>query len=240
MKFSSTKQTNLTRLKFLIYGVSGVGKTTLVKTIKGKTLIISAESGLLPLRNVDIDVCDITQKENGEIITDPQDKVKRLLEVYNYLLTSNNDYEWIVIDSITEIGQVVREALSKMHEGKKDSFIIWADYLKQMRSVIKRFRDLPKYNVVMLALEELEKDEVGKKYSNVALDGKIALEAQAHFDFVFNMRVAQTEDKIERLLITQPSSSIVAKDRSGVLNKLEKPDLELIKNKILNQGEKNV
>ena len=41
--------------KYLVYGGSGVGKTTLIASLPGKILILSAESGLLSLSGADID-----------------------------------------------------------------------------------------------------------------------------------------------------------------------------------------
>jgi len=46
-------------VKILIFGKSGVGKTSLVGTLEGKTLVLSAESGLLVLKDKNIDVIDI-------------------------------------------------------------------------------------------------------------------------------------------------------------------------------------
>ena len=37
--------------KLLIYGASGAGKTTSLKTAPGKTLVVSMESGLLSIKD---------------------------------------------------------------------------------------------------------------------------------------------------------------------------------------------
>ena len=45
-------------IKFCVYGAAGAGKTSLIRTIPGKTLILSAESGLLSIADVDADVAE--------------------------------------------------------------------------------------------------------------------------------------------------------------------------------------
>ena len=37
--------------KILVYGISGAGKTSLAKTAPGKVLVISAEAGLLSIKD---------------------------------------------------------------------------------------------------------------------------------------------------------------------------------------------
>jgi hypothetical protein len=57
---SSTKQSaQLSGLKFLVHGPAGAGKTTLCGTTGEPTVIISAESGLLSLRHLDIPVIEV-------------------------------------------------------------------------------------------------------------------------------------------------------------------------------------
>lgn len=57
---SSTKQSaQLSGLKFLVHGPAGAGKTSLCGTTGEPTVIISAESGLLSLRHLDISVIEV-------------------------------------------------------------------------------------------------------------------------------------------------------------------------------------
>ena len=51
----NTKDVENHRVVGMIVGPSGVGKTSLARTLKGRTLIGSAESGLLSLKGADID-----------------------------------------------------------------------------------------------------------------------------------------------------------------------------------------
>ena len=51
--------------KILVYGGAGVGKTTLIASLRGKMLILSAEAGLLSLAGADLDadVVEVTSIE---------------------------------------------------------------------------------------------------------------------------------------------------------------------------------
>lgn len=231
MNYSSDK------LKILVHGEPGVGKTSLAKTIpeNEKTLIISAEAGLLCLNGVDIDVIDITQDNDGKLI--PKEKrIARLGEVFTYL---NSDdarakYKWIFIDSLTEISQNMIEALNVEFPERKDSLVMYGENAKRMRSLVKSFRDLPHYNVVMTALTSVEKDENNMRISGVSMVGNIADKVPAFFDVVAHLTTIQDPESGEtkRKLITGKTEKIVAKDRSGKLDQFEEPSLATIAKKI--------
>ena len=72
MKVTSTKTVSSSRLAALIVGQSGVGKTSLAKTLPAnETLIVSAEAGLLCLQGTDIDVAEVkTREELNQVLHD--------------------------------------------------------------------------------------------------------------------------------------------------------------------------
>ena len=60
MKLMSTKDRELNYLRAILYGDSGVGKTTSIKTLPAdRTLILNAERGTVPLRELDYPVLQI-------------------------------------------------------------------------------------------------------------------------------------------------------------------------------------
>lgn len=234
MKIQSTKDYGVDRLKILIYGSPGVGKTKLASTTGESTLIVSAEAGLLSLKGSDISVIDITIDDNGVMI--PKEKrIERLQHVYGYLLTNEaqSKYKWIYVDSLTEIGQNLVESLKLKYPESKDGLKMWGEYADTIRSLIKAFRDLPYYNVVFTALPDREKDENGGFYTGISLNGKISQTIPAMFDEVFYYQITKDQDGNQiRKLVTSGKEGLVSKDRSGSLNALEDPNLATITKKI--------
>lgn len=229
MLIESTKSQNHDSLKMLIYGEPGNGKTFLVKSIQEPTLIISAEGGTLSISDAEIDMINIAKDNHGNLI--PEEKrIARLGEVYAYLLTDEckAKYKWIYIDSLSEISQNLVKQLNLEFPDRKDSLVLYGENSKRMRSLVKSFRDIPFYNIVFTALASAEKDENNQRYLGISMIGKIGSELPAMFDEV--LYLYKNDD--ERMLITSKSEKLIAKDRSGKLNKQEPANLQVVINKI--------
>jgi hypothetical protein len=237
MLVQSTKDYGSDRIKLLVYADSGIGKTTLASTLKD-VCVISSESGLLSLSDKAIDVIDTTMNDKREVIPRGQ-RDERLLEAYAYLQTeeAKKKYKTIFIDSLSEICDNLVEKYQAKYPEKKDSFNLWGDVAKSMASVIRAFRDLPHYNVVMTALETKDKDENGRFFTGPLIKPKsFAEDMPKFFDYVFNMQVQMKEDKsVTRKLITQPTDTIRAKSRTTKdmqLGSVEDANLSLVFEKI--------
>ena len=235
MKVTNTKGVGTDALKILVFGESGVGKTTLAGTISEPTIIISAEAGLLSIRDKKIDVIDIALDDKGEVV--PQEKrIGRLGEAYKFLLTeeARKKYKWVFIDSLTEISQNLVAQLQQEFPERKDSLVLYGENAKRMRSLVKSFRDLPYYNVVFTALSATDKDENNQRFTGVSIIGKLADQLPAFFDEVFYLHVEKHVEtgELKRILVTEKSEKLMAKDRSGKLNKFEAPDLSVVAAKI--------
>jgi hypothetical protein len=238
MIVQSTKAYGVDRLKFLIYAPPGNGKTRLAATIGEPTLVVSAEAGLLSLKDFEIDVADITIDDKGQLL--PKEKrIDRLVEIYNFLTTpiAQAKYKWIFLDSLSEVGQNLVEKLKEKYPKKSDALPMWGEYSDTMRALIKAFRDLPYYNVVMTALPEKTEQEGGEVLTRIGLSGKIGQQVPAYFDEVFYLSLTKdSEQRQLRRLITSGHEGLVCKDRSGMLAQYEEPNLQMIANKI--KGEK--
>lgn len=237
MKTTSTKDVSTDRLKFLIYGQPGVGKTRLAATITEPVLLISAEAGLLSLSGFDIPVIDISTDDNGEVIA-KELRMAKLLKIFNWLNTDpepRKKYKWIFVDSLTEVSQNLVENLNKVYPSKDDGYNLWGDYAKQSSAMIKGFRDIPYYNIVFTALETEDKDDNNRRFIRVDMQGKIGKRLPGFFDEVFYFHM-DTDGK--RHLLTATKDNVVAKDRSGTLDTLEPPCLRTIAEKI-RKGRKN-
>jgi phage nucleotide-binding protein len=130
-------------IKALVYGPSGSGKTVFSSTAP-KPVILSAEAGLLSLAGrSDVDYAVINSMDDLKLA---------FLE-----LKKGTEYKTIVIDSITEINEVIKASIER-RTGKKMQLQDWGELAKQIRDLLRAYRDLP-YHVIFIAQEEVEKDE---------------------------------------------------------------------------------
>ena len=216
MEITSTKQIPKF-IKMLVYGEAGVGKTVLSATAPNP-IIISAEKGLLSLADKDVPVIEV-------------DSLKGCLEVYDYLNEQTQEYDTIVLDSLSEIGEAL---LREFKKGEKDPRKAYMKMADELDLLTKAFRDLDRH-VVFIAKQELNKDEYsGKTTYRPSAPGQSFTSNMAYlFDEVLCMRIGKEGKEIVRYLQTQPDLQYQAKDRSGKLLSKEVPDLSVIINKIV-------
>jgi len=223
INLTSTKDSAaINGLKFLVHGPAGAGKTKLCATTGEPTVIISAESGLLSLRDFDIPVIEVKTLD-------------ALYEAYDFVVNSaeGQAFRWVCLDSISEIAEVVLN-----HEKKvaKDPRQAYAALAEKMTDLIRAFRDLPGRNVYFSCKQERAKDEqTGAMLYYPAMPGNMLKQGVGYFfDFVFALRVeADAEGKPTRWLQTSRDYNYEAKDRSGSLEMFESPDLSAIAAKVI-------
>jgi hypothetical protein len=218
-KITNTSTGAIQYIKVLVHGPAGSGKTRLCATTDGKPLIISAESGLLSLREFNLDVWEIKSMDD-------------LREVFTYLQTDKT-YEWICLDSISEVAEVVLAAEKKL---TKDPRKAYGEMQDQMTALIRAFRDLPK-NVYMSAKQGKVKDDVtGAIFFGPSAPGQKTAEALPFFfDEVFALHNwKDAEGNFQSALQTRRDAQYEAKDRSGALAAAEPPHLGNIRAKIIN------
>jgi len=235
--FTTTKTDSSNRITSIIFGESGSGKTTLISTLPGKTLIYNAENGLLSLARFSIDVYDGTVDKNGKSLSRVQRFEKLMHFLANVFPELNGKYDNLVFDSLTEIAQNLVEYLKSKYD-ESSGFKMWGEYNDRMTDLIKTLRDYKKYNIIFLALDSIDKDESGRRFTGIDINGKIAHRLPALLDEVFYLKVMpDDEGKLVRKIITSGHQGIIAKDRSGKLDLFEQPDLTKIITKI--QGAQN-
>lgn len=234
VKLTSTREAaRLHGLKVTVYGQAGAGKTRLCATTGGPTVILSAEAGLLSLRDFDIPVIEVKS-------------IQDVSEAYQYLLSSSEarHYEWVCLDSISEIAEVV---LASEKKATRDPRAAYGALQERMYDLIRAFRDLPEKNVYFSAKMAAEKVDVvesrtaGAITSNVVVGSRVSYapslpgtklgQALPYFtDFVLALRIEKdTDGNSSRWLQTRSDESYIAKDRSGSLGMFIEPDLEKIK-----------
>lgn len=240
MKIQSTDEfLSAHGIKCLLTGPSGVGKTRSAASLKAagyKPILFSAESGVLSLSGEGIPMIDLAKDDNGKEIP-PKDRLLRLAEMFKWAREGQKQYDTIILDSLTEVNQCLMAYLDDKYKDAKETLKKYGDNMVIMTRLVKEFRDLP-YNVVLIALSEVEKDDVGRRYTTASVVGKVAQHLPAFFDEVLYLHVAEDENKkpVTRFQC-KSTMDIVCKDRSGKLGLYEPYDLGLIFNKI--KGVKN-
>ena len=224
MQIKNTLNSAADRYSLVVYGISGIGKTSLARTAVGKTIILSAESGLMSLSGADVDFIEI--RNWPDVL-----EAVRLLDTDAF----KEKYKNVFVDSLTETGQRLVEFLRQKYPGKDDNFNLWGEYNDLMTRFIKKMRDFKPYNVVFTALEKVDQDEMKRRFMNVDLQGKIGDRLPALFDLVLRMeKVYEKDGKSIRGFLTTSTDGAIAKDRSGKLNSpYEMADLTVVYNKII-------
>lgn len=205
IKIQNTADIEFEGVKCIVYGGAGVGKTRLCATAP-KPVIISAESGLLSLSEVDVPYIEISTLDD-------------LNEAYNLLkrkiASKDMEYETICLDSLSEIAEVlIAQELPKHKDGRQ----AYAALANAMIPMLKKFRDLKGVNTVFTAKRiDIRDEESGAVTTELLLPGNVlGYQVPYLVDELFYMDL---DRKGIPFLQTKPSRKVFCKDRSGALNK---------------------
>ena len=222
IKLTTTReQAQANGVKVLVYGQAGAGKTVLCATTPdhSKTVILSAESGLLSIADADMPVVLIESYND-------------LLEAYTWLTTTEQglSYDWICLDSISEIAEVV---LNQAKKESKDPRAAYGVMQEKVEDVIRAYRDLPRNVYFSAKMESYQDDAKVVRYRPMFPGQKLTANIPYFFDEVFLMKVEKDDQGIPlHYLQTQADTKYPAKDRSGKLDMAERPNLAAIAAKI--------
>ena len=210
MKLISTKDSHSNGVSILMYGASGAGKTSLIKTLPNP-FIISSENGLLSLADVDIPAAEIKTELD-------------LKQAYDYAKSS--DYNTICLDSISDIAEsILAEYKGKFSDGRQ-AYGALGDLIGKY---LRLFRDLDGKHVYITA-KEGRTENSGVVTVAPSMPGQtLTINIPYLFDEVLRL---EANKKGDRIIHTRASFTQVCKDRSNKLDKTEEADLGLLIKKI--------
>lgn len=222
------------QFNMLIYGESGVGKTTLAGSADSipemrKVLLIDIEGGTLSLRGHYPDVETVRVKTWSD-----------MQSVYDELHLGGHGFNTIIIDSLTEVQKMSMDKIMKKlveEYSERDADVPgireWNINIEQTRKFVRAFRDLPT-NTIFTALEKQDKNPMrGSIRRKPSLSGKVADEVSAFLDIVAYLYTKEANGENKRFLLCGATEDTVAKDRTGKLELvIENPTLQTIWNTV--------
>jgi len=207
--------------KILVYGMAGAGKTTLAKTAPGKVLVISAEAGLLSIKDAN-NVEAIEVKEASEV-----------MELHNALKSGALQYDTVCLDSVSEISEIL---LTWEKSRSKDPRMAYGNVQESVTNLMRAFRDL-NMHVLFLCKEDVVDDDGVLRHAPKMVGTKLGESITYFFDEVLALRIIEDQDEDgknvqTRWLQTTYGQGYKAKDRSGKLEAFEKPNITALIEKL--------
>jgi hypothetical protein len=237
--------------KIVVCGKSGVGKTTLVRTLDiNKTLFMDLEAGDAAIEGVSVDV--IRPRTWAEcrdfacLLGGPNPSFSdemcysklhydQVCQTYGDPSDLLSKYDTIFVDSITVAGRLCF-LYSQNHEenksertGKIDIRNVYGMHGREMMGWLTHLQHIRDKNVIFVGILDIKVDDYGRETYELQIEGsKTGRELPGIVDEVITMTVLQDENGSPyRAFVchTLNQWGYPAKDRSGTLDLLEKPNL---------------
>jgi hypothetical protein len=251
--------------KMVICGQSGVGKTTLARTLDpDKTLFIDLEAGDTAIKDFPIDVIrPNTWQEcrdfvcyiggvNPSLSREPYDHIH-----YERVMQEHGDefhkklgkYDTIFVDSITVAGRLCFQYCMSHADniiersGKVDTRSAYGMHGREMMAWLTHLQHIRDKNVILVGILDSKVDDYGRTNYELQIEGsKTARELPGIVDEVITMTVMGGTDGVQpyRAFVCQTLNEwgYPAKDRSGKLNVVEEPHLGKLIHKLNGSIEK--
>jgi hypothetical protein len=244
--------------KILIAGPTGVGKTSLLRTVDpARTLFLDVEAGDLSVQDVPIDTIRIDDWSTARDIAcriggpNPSFPASACYSAQHFaaageaLLPNLDRYDSIFVDSITAISRLSFRHAEQQPEaltsrGAKDLRAVYGLHARELLMWLHQLQHTREKNVILVGILERAVDDFGRAEWRVQLEGaKTGRELPGIIDEVITMQFIDFGDgkPVRAFVCTQPNQwGYPAKDRSGRLEQIEEPHLGKLLQKLVGPG----
>lgn len=216
MKITKASLSTQSRVKALIMGESGAGKSHLSATAPKPLIVLTEPNGAMSVSNSNPDALIV--------------HVNNLTDFYNLLLLLENDeikedYETLIIDSLTELQRFFSDYIMK-----DNTHMTLQDYGQlgtQFSRVIRRVIALPKH-VLFTSLIQVELEEEKTRHMYPLLTGKLRYTVQQYFTGVgYLYQTGETDESgsAQRALLLDGHDRIKTKAFPNTNGTIKDPNL---------------
>lgn len=226
-----TRATRDVKIKMGLYGKSGVGKTRLALGLAKhfKTFLIFSEKSETSVKSYP----EFDQIEPNLEYTEV-DSWEGVKKAFDYATENQNRYQWIIVDSLTDVNKRVIEDITENSREEVMSQRQWGQVTSRMERFIRFIRDL-KTNVLFVCLSVGDKNDMtGEVTQFPSLTGRLKEEMPAYLDvngYMYTIEDRNTPGQVQRAIQFVNTPKAVAKDRFDKLQ-YEFADMSAIMRKL--------
>ena len=246
------------RIKAAIFGPSGVGKTSLLRTLTIPTLFVDMEGGDLSVSDVPVDSVRIRKWQDAVnlacLIGGPNESLPEAspYSAAHFAWCEENigpreellgKYELIFLDSITVLSRMCMQWAEQQPEafnskGQKDTRGAYGLLGRSMLQLLTHVQHTRDKHIVFVGILDQHKDDFGRATWEPQTEGsKIGRELPGIVDEVMSLVWMNDDDGVpHRVFVTAQGNpnGYPAKDRSGRLAHIEPANLQAVIDKINN------